>query len=124
MIESTAAERAYARWYAEKNPGVLRTALQGAARIVRNMDPRLRELLQEELAKEADTRADGEWISLTDAASRLRLPKIGQKRKRQDVPFVRRLVEKGKLQDNGKTGKARKVSVASVEAYLASTTPP
>jgi len=58
--QSTAANRALVRWYAEKNPGVLVDALKKVAHIVENMDPRLRELAEEEIAREERTDHDGD----------------------------------------------------------------
>lgn len=58
MPKSTAAEKAYIRWQAETTPGALLTALQAMAQSIRNMPPRFRELLQEEIAKEQTTAGD------------------------------------------------------------------
>jgi len=75
MSKSTAAERAYARWYFEKNPNatrVLGSALRGVVQIIRDMNPRLRELLEEELAKEAEAEDEAEYLKVrtSDASTR------------------------------------------------------
>ena len=73
MPKPTAAERTHFRWCVEKNPGALYAVLRKMAQDVANMDPRLRELLQEELAKEqagSDDNAEYLKVRTSDAAKR------------------------------------------------------
>lgn len=56
MSLSTASGRAYIRWCCENHPNALRA--------IRDMDPRLRELLAEELAKEAGPEDKAEYVKV------------------------------------------------------------
>ena len=75
----SAVERAYIRWQAENNPGKVRAALCGVARLVRDMDPRLRELLKEEIrrdAKQAEATARKNQIEWSKPIGKAELQKM------------------------------------------------
>ena len=78
MTKPTAAERAYLRLSAEQNPGDLRDAVAGVARIVRDMKPRTREILQEEIASEQITEAS-QPTRAADADAFLSAPDLARK---------------------------------------------